>query len=147
MTTKEQTIEDRIIVLMLETLAKAGWLPFDTFDGEDHNETTTEAQVLEYCFCADASHIHFKHADWPKSRWVYVINGENYTTITDHSYDPLNDEVPMGGDTFRAVMDEVAKLIDDMEDEDRDDDGCNVCNGSGEGQTDGSRCTSCKGKG
>lgn len=142
-----KTIEERIIVLMLATLAKAGWRPLTTFDGEEHHATITDAQVLEYCFCADESHIHFKHADWPSTRWVYVINGEGYTTITDHSYDALNDETPPRGDTFRAIMDEVDNLIEVMEEEDNKDDGCNVCNGSGEGQTDGSRCPYCKGKG
>jgi hypothetical protein len=114
----EQTIEERIVTLMLKTLAAAGWLPVAVFDGEESYETTTLEQVLEYCFCADAGHIYFKHNDWPKSRWVYVINGENWTTITDHTYDPLNDETPPRGDTFRAVMDEVDKLVEAMEESD-----------------------------
>jgi hypothetical protein len=101
-------LERAIVTLLVNTLARAGFVPVLTDDGGERVPTPNLAAVLETVFSVDESRVWFANESVsPGTRFgVFLVGGNGSDIISDYS---------CGGPEFVAAMEMVHNAIDILE--------------------------------
>ncbi len=85
--------EKKIVSKMIDALTAAGWLPFETNNGEQVIVTRTKQRVLAHVFSVDLSYVRFVKVENGKtlSHKVMLVCGNDDCIISDYSY-PVSHE-------------------------------------------------------
>ncbi len=80
--------ERRIVGKLVNTLMEAGWLPFETNDGDADVPTRTKKKVVEIVFSVDLSIVRFEKVENGKTlrHRVLLACGNDRDIIADYGY-------------------------------------------------------------
>jgi hypothetical protein len=70
---ERMALEVKCIRYTLRELKKDGWLPVQTYDGQDVIATTTESAVLDTVYSVDMSVVYVRHTDGRKSSFDVIL--------------------------------------------------------------------------